>query len=429
MSNPAHFQRFVNSTRPVFCFGLVLFNLTFCLPMFAATSHETSELGINTVVHMESEAPAQNLEIDMPSPGIFSVEILQEPASSGPILLEIAPSETLSTVAILDRAVYQITLAVIEAGTLKLRVVAPDMQASLGSFRVTSHFAPTFARHQTFHIPPGSTGLWEQEAMATHTQLTSASGMTKTDLEEVDPNPGGLHIGPTAGRIEVVRIRAADSREKTDLEEVDPNPGGLLASSRLRFTAAWIHQGSVSQEQEVAVAQLPTHDVHATLQWIPQSEDHAGRTNIKLELNPIDFDLDPTTCIEELAMAVERTLLRPKRAYLSGFPGLCDERVGDSFLCAEPLSMSSTVDGYIDSGSNGGMKIYVLDVEEIEKLQVTVAGNSRLSGFLFRSSGEKITAEEGRHLSLIKHLEPGRYFLVLKGQYSGEYAIRTRRLS
>ena len=434
MSNQAHPQSVLIPNHltkgPLF---LLCLSLWLASTSLVATDFENTLFDVHSSRRAEIAESAHNLEFDLPAPGILSVEILQRAGSQNPISLNLAQPETLQHAAILERSMNRMTLAVLSAGPLELRVSSQDLQSPLGGLHVVHHFVAAWTEQAIHRILPGSTTFWDGDAWATHTVLKPISTPSKTDLEEVDPNPGGLRFEATARQIEVLRIRGTEFSTKTDLEEVDPNPGGIRTDRNLQLTAAWIQEGpDLRAEVGTGNSETAWSSAYATLRLGTQLESPSDARDEMIELSLrlpwINFDQDPSAAIGQVVASTKRTLLDPKAALSTAISGLCKGREGSSFRCAASLEVGSRLEDQMGPHSDGELKVYSFDLLETMTLEIRADGDRHLTQTLFRESGERITSAEGHALKVVRSLAPGRYFLALEGPGQGDYEIATRRL-
>ncbi|MEM9553299.1 MAG: hypothetical protein AAGC60_03510 [Acidobacteriota bacterium] len=222
--------------------------------------------------------PQQSIRFDLPQPGvlILAAEAVASEPRSEALDVAASPCNPSTGVSTLGHRPGRRLLAMVEAGSVRVHVASRDgVRGSSGTaiFRLHARFLPARAHHESQDLDLAASGLWaEGRVRLTRTTLILSNDPRKAELEEFDPNPGGL-TAPPRGQVDVVTLEAPGgplaepglqarllvrmawirSREgfgKAELEEFDPNPGGLTASPATARSVALSLLARVSETAE-----------------------------------------------------------------------------------------------------------------------------------------------------------------------------------
>lgn len=211
--NPSLGSRRLAPSLRWFAGHLVL--LLVCAPLALARTEATDSrcdlllpVAHDRADHRDASAEAEHfVRIDLPTAGLLLVELLQPLADSAPLRLDTlagACGGFETSAELLGQTASQLLLAVPGAGPLDLRITPQDPRQEIGEYRLTPHFVATEGEGE------GEGGDFE-----------------KTELEEVEPNPGGHRRGSGRPRDPWMELLCAEAAPRS-LEDPDALLGCAL---------------------------------------------------------------------------------------------------------------------------------------------------------------------------------------------------------
>lgn len=160
------------------------------------------------------------LRLELPAPGIATVDLVGAPANRVPAKIEPGSS---TGVTILEQSATHLALAAHVPGSLLLRVGTEHPHLPLGRFKLTTSFVEARLVEEAFSLAP--------RVFVTRTSFLAAGVETKGDPEDVDPDPGSLILPGGRRLASLTTLYFSSPAEKGDPEDVDPDPGSFTAPS------------------------------------------------------------------------------------------------------------------------------------------------------------------------------------------------------
>ncbi len=416
-----------------------------------------------------SSQNTERFSLELPSPGVLVIEAtspITAGESPGLSLWASAAEGLFADIATLDRSVSRLTLAVRERGSLPLRIASRDPRQVLGEYRLQTHFVPLSASTEMFWGPfEGVDTLCAQVAL---TRLRDLDGdvrveslgirawdeVSKTEIEEVDPNPGALW-SPSMSSIKASWFAADPWQEgvsrsdltasvrgwvtvpdsqielgvtKTEIEEVDPNPGAFRAAP-CGTTATGHHQGPKSLFSKTDFSKTEIEEVDpnpgafraAPCGTLRHGASFPVTLSIPTETPTAESrDLVVQSVLDAITRHHLATQAQPFRSRPARRLGACQLQDGDehldTFSCATPLALGQSLSGELFKHQGIDSDVFEFAVDTLSRVEIAAEGDTALAGGLYDVSGRRlgVSATDTSELLLYEILEPGRYFVRIE---------------
>ena len=358
--------------------------LTLSTPSFAShrgTCSTAIDLSPNTLLRGVSGIASEVFRLELPTPGVLTLDALTPHVEANAIALELLPGECQGVGSgdafVVAQSAAHLVLAVRTPGTWWLRLTTADP----GRYRLLSHFIEAEV-HETSSVPEST--AQGQPFRVHQTYFLTSEASDHLEPETVDPDPDTLIVGPL------------DVWNKLEPETVDPDPDTLTAEATGRLL--------------VRVLSLHTFDAMSRLE-------------------PETVDPDPNTTPRSRQGLVMEQILHQER--VCGPTGLGDDH-GDTLACATPFKAGQTLVGNLGNGWGDDVDLFALDLRKVTTLEVSLEGDVGIFGTLQDASGQRL-ATDSEHFpgGFTTTLGPGLYFIRVEsagteGPYTLKVTARSR---
>ena len=430
--------------------------------------------------HPTPDLPAQIVRLEVPDSGLVLLELVEPPGSTAPLRLDLldgACGGLEHRTRALDRTAQSLTLVVPQAGPHDLWIAPKDPRRTVGPYRLVPRFVRLEARHEALAFDPTG-GLAEAPGWLTGSSTvlrwpTDGSRTAKTELEEVEPNPGGdprLATPPVWERdpwvAQWVRLDggnplAPPNGWKTELEEVEPNPGGEPKNRStiellIHRSDTAIHGTPRPAEPQIwAQVAWPTFDAAKT--ELEEVEPNPGglwaegmgqRPPLRSVGLPGGTPLSPTENDRRWRKLLESFQnpgqassgwhpSQPLGSTLAGCNAQTLEDPDQLFGCANPLALGGSTEGQLEARWETDLDTFSFSLDELTTIELSLADPVSATATLYDRNGQELALAPSNLEAVdggLRHVETlaaGRYFVRIAGPgASGRpYRLMLRRLS
>ena len=294
------------------------------------------------------------------------------------------------------------------------------------SYRVVSRIVAAEVHRQDWILEHEGTVLWQGNSLKIErVVLTADSQSVKTELEEADPNPGGLGFESKEAVATIWRLSSAQGWMKTELEEADPNPGGLRYEGDIFVEAARLRR-STSSPADCLVA-VYSEDSKLRAPWVDPSNSHSEELAAPLRTFKTSIDLsglghghsEEISGFRDLIRSVEVNLLEAKPAQ-ERLGDLCSRPTDDhddSFACSTALAVGRPMIGELLREEMDDIDVFHLTIDEITTLRFKAEAASPIRGTVYNRTGRRLGGQLGADgFEFVMNLDAGKYFWVIQGE-------------